>query len=151
MLGVVVDEAGLISVEQANALVDVVVETGAAVRLVGDPRQLGYATDCASQGVTVDAWVTWVSDATTAAGLYVGAGRGRYGNILHVVAADEGEARRRLVVAMVRDRADRGLDAARARLKHAHSPPTLRLPRESGHTVMQFVGCRPRLARSGWG
>ena len=38
---VVVDEAGLMTVDQANALIDVAAETGAAIRLVGDPRQLG--------------------------------------------------------------------------------------------------------------
>ena len=38
---VVVDEAGLMSVDQAVALIDVVRGSGAALRLVGDPRQLG--------------------------------------------------------------------------------------------------------------
>ena len=38
---VVVDEAGLLSVDQAVALVDVVRQAGASLRLVGDPRQLG--------------------------------------------------------------------------------------------------------------
>lgn len=38
---VVVDEAALVSVDQAVALVEVVAESGAALRLVGDPRQLG--------------------------------------------------------------------------------------------------------------
>jgi len=38
---VVVDEAGLTTVDQANALIDVAAETGAQVRLLGDPRQLG--------------------------------------------------------------------------------------------------------------
>ena len=38
---VVVDEAGLLSVDQAVALIDVVRGSGAALRLVGDPRQLG--------------------------------------------------------------------------------------------------------------
>ena len=38
---IVVDEAGLMTVDQANALIDVAAETGAAIRLVGDPRQLG--------------------------------------------------------------------------------------------------------------
>ena len=37
----VVDEAGLMSVDQAVALIDVVRGSGAALRLVGDPRQLG--------------------------------------------------------------------------------------------------------------
>lgn len=38
---VVVDEAGLLSVDQANALIDVIAHSGAVLRLVGDPRQLG--------------------------------------------------------------------------------------------------------------
>ena len=38
---VVVDEAGLMSVDQAVALIDVVRGSGASLRLVGDPRQLG--------------------------------------------------------------------------------------------------------------
>ena len=38
---VVVDEAGLLSVDQAVALIDVVRGSGASLRLVGDPRQLG--------------------------------------------------------------------------------------------------------------
>ncbi len=37
----VVDEAALMTVDQANALIDLAAESGAALRLVGDPRQLG--------------------------------------------------------------------------------------------------------------
>ncbi len=81
---------------------------------VADAVQLGYATtDYGNQGVTADASVTWLTDATSAGGLYVGATRGRYENTLHVVAADHDDARRRLVAAMGRDRGDRGLDVAR--------------------------------------
>jgi len=77
--------------------------------------QLGYATtDYGNQGVTANRSVTWVTEATTAGGLYVGAARGRYQNTLHVVAEDLEAARNLLVAAAVRDRADRGLDAARA-------------------------------------
>ncbi len=78
--------------------------------------QLGYATtDYGNQGVTTDASVTWVGDATTAAGLYVGASRGRLANEIHVVAPDLEAATEALVAAMGRDRADRGLEVARAR------------------------------------
>ena len=78
--------------------------------------QLGYATtDYGNQGVTADRSITWVTEATTAGGLYVGASRGRYHNMLHVVADDPADAHERLVAGMGRDRADRGLDAARAR------------------------------------
>jgi hypothetical protein len=38
---IVVDEAALMTVDQANALIDLAAESGAALRLVGDPRQLG--------------------------------------------------------------------------------------------------------------
>ena len=55
--------------------------------------QLGYAsTDYGNQGVTTDRSVTWVTDATSAGGLYVGVTRGRYANTVHVVAADVDEA-----------------------------------------------------------
>ena len=83
---------------------------------VAEAVQLGYATtDYGNQGVTADRSVTWVTDATTAGGLYVGATRGRVENTLHVVADDREDAHQRLVAGMGRDRADRGLDAARAR------------------------------------
>jgi exodeoxyribonuclease V alpha subunit len=93
---------------------------GRRVRLdggyVAGAVQLGYAvTDYGNQGVTADRSVTWVTDATTAGGLYVGATRGRYANALHVVADDPEDAKQRLAAGMGRDRADRGLDAARAR------------------------------------
>ena len=77
--------------------------------------QLAYAsTDYGNQGITVDRSVTWVSEATTAGGLYVGVTRGRYDNTLHVVADDLDDARAQLAAAAGRDRADRGLDAARS-------------------------------------
>jgi hypothetical protein len=38
---VVVDEAGLATVEQTNALIDVCTGSGASLRLVGDPRRAG--------------------------------------------------------------------------------------------------------------
>jgi exodeoxyribonuclease V alpha subunit len=38
---IVLDEAALMTVDQANALIDLLAESGAALRLVGDPRQLG--------------------------------------------------------------------------------------------------------------
>ncbi|MDA8062304.1 MAG: AAA family ATPase [Actinomycetota bacterium] len=88
--------------------------------------ELGYAvTDYGNQGVTADASITWVSDATSAGGLYVGATRGRYANQLHVVAADALDAHQRVVAAIGRDRADRGLDAARqaAQLAACNIPP----------------------------
>jgi exodeoxyribonuclease V alpha subunit len=89
--------------------------------------QLGYAsTDYGNQGVTTDRSLTFVTDATTAGGLYVGATRGRYENTLHMVAADYEDAHGRLVAAIGRDRADRGLDAARSR---AEADVLSRIPR----------------------
>ena len=83
---------------------------------VSNAVQLGYAaTDYGNQGVTAARSATWVSLATSAGGLYVGASRGRWENTLHVVAEGPGEARDTLARAVRRDRADRGLDVARAR------------------------------------
>ena len=84
----------------------------------GDPRhvfldgsylaeavQLGYvATDYGNQGVTSDASLTLVGEVTSAGGLYVGATRGRFENLVHVVAEDEEDARAKLVAALERDR-----------------------------------------------
>ena len=81
---------------------------------VAEAVRLAYATtDYGNQGVTTDRSVTWVGEATTAGGLYVGATRGRYDNTLHVIADDAEDARQQIIVAAGRDRADRGLDVAR--------------------------------------
>jgi hypothetical protein len=53
-----------------------------------------------------------LSDALDAAGVYVGMTRGRTSNQLHIVAADLDDAREQFVLALERDRADRGLVAA---------------------------------------
>jgi hypothetical protein len=42
----VVDEAALLTVDQANALIGLVSSCGAALRLIGDPRQLGAVGRC---------------------------------------------------------------------------------------------------------
>lgn len=47
-----------------------------------------------------------------AAGVYVGMTRGRSINRVHLVAVDAGDACEQFVVAMGRDRADRGLERA---------------------------------------
>ena len=83
---------------------------------VSEAVQLGYAcTDYGNEGVTTARSVTSVGSATSAGGLYVGATRGRFDNTLHLVAEDREDARMQLVAALGRDRADRGLDVARAR------------------------------------
>ena len=94
-----------------------------------DAVQLGYATtDYGNQGVTTDASVTWVGDATSAGGLYVGATRGRYENVLHIVAEDAETARQKLIAAAERDRADRGLDVARQRAQADAVPVPVQQP-----------------------
>lgn len=90
---------------------------------VAQAVQLGYATtDYGNQGITADRSIAWVSQTTTAGGLYVAATRGRFENTLHVVAGDLDDARDQLVAALQRDRADRGLDAARRRAEHQATP-----------------------------
>lgn len=80
---------------------------------VGEHAHLAYATTAyGSQGVTVDRSHTVLSDAMAASGVYVGMTRGRGDNMLHIVAADIDDARQQFVLALDRDRADRGLDAA---------------------------------------
>ena len=100
---------------------------------VASAVQLGYAaTDYGNQGVTAARSATWVAAATSAGGLYVGASRGRWENRLHVVAEGPEEARDVLAAALRRDRADRGLDAARARAEaEALRPAPRRQPAAS--------------------
>jgi len=96
--------------------------------------QLGYATtDYGNQGTTTDKSLTWVADATTAAGLYVGATRGRYANALHVVATDLDQASDRIVAAMGRDRTDRGLDVARDQAQTESAPAPQRTRTHPDH------------------
>ncbi len=74
---------------------------------------LAYAsTAYGAQGATVGETHTILSDAMSAAGIYVGMTRGRNQNTLHIIAANATEARDRFTLAMERDRADRGLDHA---------------------------------------
>lgn len=80
---------------------------------VGEHAHLSYAaTAYGVQGATVDISHTVLTEATSAAGLYVGMTRGREQNRLHVVAEDLADARARFIEAMERDPADRGLDHA---------------------------------------
>lgn len=80
---------------------------------VGEHAHLSYATTAYGvQGATVQASHTILTEATSAAGIYVGMTRGRETNRLHVVAEDLDDARQQFIDAMQRDRADRGLAAA---------------------------------------
>ena len=80
---------------------------------VGEHAHLSYAaTVYGVQAATVNTSHTILSEATSAAGVYVGMTRGREMNRLHVVAEDMANARAQFIEAMERDRADRGLDHA---------------------------------------
>jgi hypothetical protein len=95
---------------------------------VTEAVQLGYvSTDYGSQGVTSNASITLLSEATSAGGLYVGVTRGRFENQVHVVAEDDDDARAKLIAAPERERADRGLDVARSRAE-ADSLPVSAVP-----------------------
>lgn len=82
---------------------------------VAEHAHLSYAaTANGVQGATTDRSHTILTDATSAASVYVGMTRGRNENLLHIVADNQVEARALFVTAMERDRADRGLaDATR--------------------------------------
>jgi hypothetical protein len=82
---------------------------------VDEHVHLAYAaTAYGVQGVTTPSAHTLLSETLDASGVYVGMTRGRYSNILHVVAEDLDEAREQFADALHRDRADRGLEAATA-------------------------------------
>ncbi|MFT4220180.1 MAG: MobF family relaxase [Microbacterium sp.] len=86
---------------------------------VTEHTHLAYAaTAYGVQGLTAPESHTILTDALSAAGVYVGLTRGREANRLHVVSADLGDAREQFAAALERDRADRGLREAteRARL-----------------------------------
>ncbi|WP_238399901.1 MobF family relaxase [Kocuria marina] len=87
---------------------------------VGEHAHLFYAaTAYGVQGATVDGSHTMLSDATSAAGVYVGMTRGREHNRLHIVSEDLPSARELFIDAMKRDPADRGLDHATAQAVEA--------------------------------
>lgn len=77
---------------------------------VAEHTHLAYAaTSYGVQSATTPAAHTLLSDGLDAAGLYVGMTRGRHRNTVHLVAADEADAREQFTAALQRDRADRGL------------------------------------------
>lgn len=84
---------------------------------VAEHVHLGYAvTDYGNQGTTVDHGSVLLEDGMSGGGAYVGATRGRQDNTIHIVAEDADEARVKFTRIMGTDRADRGLDQARADL-----------------------------------
>ncbi len=87
---------------------------------VTEHAHLSYAaTAYGVQGATVDASHTVLSEATSAAGVYVGMTRGREANRLHIVAENLADARGQFIDAIKRDPSDRGLDHAAAQAAHA--------------------------------
>ena len=87
---------------------------------VAEHAHLSYAaTAYGVQGATVTGSHTILTDATSAAGVYVGMTRGREQNLLHVVAESQEQAREQFIAAMERDRADRGLADATERAAEA--------------------------------
>src|SRR5690606_19928174 len=87
---------------------------------VAEHAHLSYAaTAYGVQGATVTGSHTILTDATSAAGVYVGMTRGREQNLLHVVAENQDDARAQFVEATARDRADRGFTDAIERAAEA--------------------------------
>lgn len=87
---------------------------------VAEYAHLSYAaTAYGVQGATVDGSHTILTDATSAASVYVGMTRGRESNMLHIIAENEADARAQFIEAMERDRADRGLTDATERAAEA--------------------------------
>jgi ATP-dependent exoDNAse (exonuclease V) alpha subunit len=82
---------------------------------VRHPLHLAYAaTVHGVQGDTADHGDLVLSDATDAATAYVGLTCGRHSNTVHIVATNVDDAREQWVAAAGRNRADLGLDQARA-------------------------------------
>jgi hypothetical protein len=82
---------------------------------VAEHAHLAYAsTAFGTQGATFPESHTILGDAMGASAVYVGMTRARNANRLHVVAADLDDAREQFVLALERDRADRGLANATA-------------------------------------
>jgi len=87
---------------------------------VSEHAHLSYAaTAYGVQGATVNTSHTFLTEATSTAGVYVGMTRGREQNRLHVIAESMADARMQFVAAMERDPADRGLDHATAQATEA--------------------------------
>ena len=104
---------------------------------VAEHTHLAYAsTGYGTQGATFPESHTILGDAMDASAVYVGMTRARNSNRLHVVAADLDDAREQFVLALERDRADRGLANATAAARESVQglatndtrPPAARLP-----------------------
>lgn len=69
--------------------------------------------------MTTESAHTLLSEALDASGVYVGMTRGRDSNVLHTVAGNIDEARKKFTGALLLDRADRGLQAATSEVQVA--------------------------------
>ena len=96
-----------------------------------------------------------LSDATDAAAVYVGLTRGRHSNTVHIIAGTLDQAREQWVAAAGRNRADLGLDQARAaaaaeaRDYAVVEPvdPVLLVPARSGSFAERMRAVRDRVDR----
>ena len=115
-----VEEGGALSVREAGSGRRHQRTVHLPAEYVAEHAHLSYAaTAYGVQGATVTASHTLLTDATSAAGVYVGMTRGRETNTLHVIAESTADARAQFVAAMERDRADRGLADATQRATEA--------------------------------
>ncbi|WP_350349059.1 AAA family ATPase [Agromyces sp. G08B096] len=119
---------------------------------VAEHTHLAYAsTAYGMQGATVPESHTILEDAMDAAGVYVGMTRGRNANRLHVIATDLYDAREQFVLALERDRADRGLATATAAARESVrglSTTTARLPGGTGFDRNIAAGRMPEVGLS---
>lgn len=87
---------------------------------VAEHTHMAYASTANGvQGITADESHTTISEAMSAASVYVSMTRGQKSNRLHVGAADLDDARGQFMRAIERDRADRGLAMAVAAAQEA--------------------------------
>lgn len=110
--------------------------------------QLGYAaTGHGAQGATTDTATTLHTEQTDAAGQYVAMTRGRVANTAVIIAPHLEQARAQWVTAAGRDRADRGLDAARAaallQAQQYQATTALTPPGQDGPEIAHTPGQRP--------
>src|SRR5699024_3395326 len=115
---------------------------------VHDHIHLGYAvTDYGNQDTTVDHGSVLLESSMSGAGVYVGATRGREDNTIHIVADDFEEAKAQFITTMTRDRADRGLDQARAELAQQLPKHIMAVPGEVQRYLDRLKANRTKLQR----
>ena len=102
------------------------------------------------QGDTADHGDLMLSDATDAAAVYVGLTRGRHSNTVHIIAGSLDQAREQWVQAAGRNRADLGLDQARARGRAPRPATTRRPPTGTLSRSDRRAGTGGSASRSGW-